>query len=123
MNRLFILVLVALLPLRGLSAERMAIFMVSSPAASVATQAERSAMPEHCPMMMLNLPAAETGSVHPDGKSHHACKSCQLCMALATHETPVLETISFAPSTVVHILHAEQFASADLARAAKPPIS
>jgi hypothetical protein len=116
MRVLLITLLIVLLPIRGWSAERMAVYMAG---ASV-----QSAMPDDCPMKMgassteQRLDERATDSGH---KSDRSCQACQLCMAFAAQETPVLTTpASEAVSHAVPL--ADRFASVDPARLAKPPI-
>ena len=114
MRHLFILLLIALLPLRGWSAEHMAVQMASS-------QLGVSAMPADCPML-AQAGTSDTRQAHAPGKSLTHCQSCQLCMTLAA--LPPLSEPAVAPRPQAPLAqHTDRFASADLLRAAKPPIS
>lgn len=81
--RTFVLILlVALLPLRLLAADGMAIRMAHVGAATASGQA---AMPEDCPMMIAQGLAAAATSAAPDeapaAAEHGSCLTCQLCAA------------------------------------------
>ena len=121
MARFFILLLIALLPLRGWTAERM-VFQMDSGAATVSQSLER-AMPTDCALHMqtasANHPASEASS---HGPTHKGCQSCQLCMpllALAPIGMPALVSI---PQALPHT-RASRYSSADAASCVKPPIS
>lgn len=113
-TRIFIILLIVLLPLRGWTAERMANHMAAN------------AMPADCPMMMLNAGLAEAGSTDDSGATptptERTCQSCQLCMALASPEMPIVQAVGpVAPTVVVH--RSDSFASAEIPPVSKPPIS
>ena len=125
MARLFILFLIALLPLRGWTAERM-VFAVAQEHAVVAALAHHddsaADMPADC---ALHMQMATDGAQHPhDGgtPSHSGCESCQLCMPLvaaADVHAPALPAGPQAqPATGV-----SRFDSAEPALFVKPPIS
>lgn len=112
MRTLFLILLILLLPVRGWSAERMAVYMASGAAVS--------AMPDDCPMK-LQAADADKDATHADQKSDRTCQACQLCMSWASQTTPVLKAP--ATETLSHTLPpADRFASVDLPRLAKPPI-
>lgn len=121
MIRLVLILLIALLPLRGWNAERMAVYMAAGETTAVTMVAGDQAMPADCPMMM-EFGSSEKGSDQGDSKSHRACQSCQLCMALATFGTEVIKTRSHKPPNAA-VPRADRFASADQVRVVKPPIS
>lgn len=129
MARVFILILlIIVLPLRGWTAERMAEHMAASNSGA-APQHAMGAMPADCPMMMVaaqQMDAADGGDGSDSAPQHPAkhttCQACQLCMSLATQDTPVLQTTGPAPQAVA-VHPADRFASADLPRSIKPPIS
>jgi hypothetical protein len=113
-TRLFtILLLIALLPLRGWAVERMANDMAAG------------AMPADCPMVQMAQAApADTGSMDDAGTTtptERTCQSCQLCMALAAPEMPIVQAAGPAPLTVA-VHRADRFASAYLSPVSKPPI-
>lgn len=123
MSRLFIIFLIALLPLRGWSVERMAVHMAASESAAqaMALGSEHAAMPDDCPML-IKAGASDKGAQHGDGKVQRGCQSCQLCMSLAAPQAPAVKALSCGPLAAL-AARADRFASADLPRAAKPPIS
>ncbi len=109
-TRIFIIaLLIVLLPLRGWTAERMAEHMAAT------------AMPADCPMMM-QAGSPDQASTDDGEAATPADRTCQLCMSLAAPETATVQAVSPAPQTVA-VQPADRFASADLPRAAKPPIS
>ena len=126
MARLFILFLIALLPLRGWTAERM-VFAVDQ-GAPATTQPHSVGMSEECALHMQmaahQAEAAQHGADHSanHGTEHKGCQSCQLCMPLAAMDAP--EIVAFTPiSQAVPVPRTRAFVSADTARHAKPPIS
>lgn len=121
MSRLVLVLLIALLPLRGWAAERMAVYMAASEAAAVAMVSEAQAMPADCPMLM-QADNAEPGADQGDSKGHHGCHSCQLCMSLVAQATEV-QTAVIAEPFATATARTDRFVSADLLRAVKPPIS
>ena len=121
MSRFFLILLITLLPLRGWSAERMAVYMAASETAAVLMVSGDHAMPADCPMM-VQADTSDKGTDHGHGKSDRSCQSCQLCMSLAVLQTQTTQSLSYKPLTAA-IPRADRFASADIARAAKPPIS
>jgi hypothetical protein len=120
-SRLFLILLITLLPLRGWSAERMAVYMAASEAASVAMRTADHGMPADCPMLM-NVDTSNKSSGHRDNKSHAGCQACQLCMSLSASETHTLKIRPHKPVTAA-VPRADRFVSAELLRAVKPPIS
>jgi len=133
MARWFILFLIALLPLRGWSVERMAIDMQGMPVA-VHAQGVALGMSAECALHMQSLlqmdtsaDAAHTAShgtdQHPDHKpGHKGCQSCQLCMPLLALDGTVPLHLATPPQQLPRA-HSSRFVSADSARNAKPPIS
>lgn len=121
MARLLLILLVMLIPLRGWSAERMAVQMTSSQVhvAAAGGPVSVAAMPADCPM--LAQPAWDAEKSPAPSKSHAGCQTCQLCMSLATQ--------SFSPTSLLAyerhappVAASASFLSADLARQVKPPI-
>jgi hypothetical protein len=119
-SRLFIILLIALLPLRGWSAERMAVHMAVSESATSAMSAEHGTQHEDCAMMMA-VDSSDTSSTDHGGKTERSCQTCQLCMTLAAHEIPAVQAIGPAPHSVA-IPRADRYTSAELTLAVKPPI-
>ncbi len=119
MARLFILFLIALLPLRGWTVERM-VFQMDSGAATASQSLER-AMPTDC---VLHMQAAPADHPAPEASSHGpaGCQNCQLCMPLAALATTVMPALLSIPQAMPQA-RSSRFASADAASCVKPPIS
>jgi hypothetical protein len=120
MGHLLVILLIMLLPLRGWSAERMAIQMTQSQAIVEVTgdQVFMGGMPADCPMMAQTSSEAEKSPTL--FKSHSGCLTCQLCMSLASQNTSspnVLAHERQAPPVSISV----SFISADLTRQGKPP--
>lgn len=127
MARFILVLLIALLPMRGWSTERMAVEMASNGLATsqttahITTNAEHG-MPADCPMVMAHADAAAGDPASPTGDDNRVgCHACQLCMSLLALEVPSRQALS-RQAHPLHATHADRFASADLARVAKPPI-
>jgi hypothetical protein len=130
MSRLFILLLIALLPLRGWTAQGMAMQMgamdrgaMDRGGVAVAAQmpgADEGMAPD-CPlyMQMASTPAATDASGTP---AHKGCQSCQLCMPLVAMDAPTSVALGAHPQALP-VSRWQSFASADRARHVKPPIS
>jgi hypothetical protein len=114
-SRLFILVLIALLPLRAWSVERMAVHMAANEVAAATSEAA-AGMPADCPMDMT---AAEDNT---EPQTERGCQSCQLCMSLSPAPLPLLKAPGLRPPAKSSPL-ADRYASAELARLVKPPIT
>lgn len=124
MSRLFILFLIALLPLRGWSVERMGLQM-DGVAHSAQAQGADAAMSVECAMHMqaaITREAAPAESTTDHPADHKACQSCQLCMPLAALEATAAMVMA-SPAQPLPVSGTSRFASADAARCAKPPIS
>jgi hypothetical protein len=124
--RLFILFLIALLPLRGWTAERMVFAMDTSPV-SVSSHGVDVAMSEECALHMGIALGIDLGSAHHDlaaghGTDHKSCESCQLCMPLVALDAATVLVTAMLPDAVP-VPRISNFASADPARDVKPPIS
>ena len=104
--RFIVLILIALLPLRGWSAVDMSVKMAA---------AETVAMPDDCPMMSMN-------STTDDDKAHTGCQSCQLCMTLVAQDVPGISLPEPAPLSLA-LAPTAHYASADISTDSKPPIS
>jgi hypothetical protein len=119
-RKLLILFLIAVLPLCGWSAQRMATGMAISQFST-----SQGGMPADCPMVAKVAATSEKSTDHSTyGDSGHRlnCQTCQLCMFFAMPVTPTVPIVAPQPSTANTLL-VDRFASADLARLAKPPIS
>jgi len=131
MRVVLLVLMMALLPLRGWVGNAMAVDMAAAQAH--ATMQSRSstdvagsaAMPEDCPMHM----AAGTGDAAPAvgtpqkaGGHCQACDTCELCLALASFSIPLALAHSPAPSAGP-LTEGVLFSSADHATGLKPPIS
>jgi membrane protease subunit (stomatin/prohibitin family) len=138
--RLFvIIVLMALLPLRGWAGDgmaiRMAIVMTSSMAgqhgggpaqatASTQVAAEHADCVEHANMATAQSAAAGDKAAKPASPDHcSTCPTCQACFAVGLL-VPTIELPAQLPHTsFLHDRAVAVFASADLAHSQKPPIS
>ncbi|RFO96723.1 hypothetical protein DIC66_11960 [Rhodoferax lacus] len=133
MARWFILFLIALLPLRGWSVERMALDMQGMPVAAQSQDLELG-MSAECALHMqagmqmdASADAAQAAVHGTDHKSSHksehkGCQSCQLCMPLLALDGAVPLHLASPPQQLPRA-HSSRFVSADSARNAKPPIS
>jgi hypothetical protein len=122
--RFILLFLIVLLPLRGWTAERMAIQMDSGAPVATHSQAQSSAMPEDCAlhMQMAQTALGHTPTDAAHGTAHKGCQSCQLCMPLAALDAPAVLAFTACPQALPH-MRSSRFVSADTARDVKPPIS
>ena len=119
MARLFILFLIVLLPLRGWTAERMA---MEGGAPLAVSQSVDTGMSEEC---ALHMHTAQSGHDHggqAQAPVHKGCQSCQLCMPLAGLHSPVVLALAAIPQTLP-LMRSSRFVSADPAHDVKPPIS
>ena len=121
MARLFILFLIALLPLRGWTVQGMVFAMEGSVPVAAASLPADIGMSEECALHMHSA-----SGHHQTGESsapvHKGCQSCQLCMPLAALDSPVVLALVASPQTLA-ITRSSRFVSADPARDVKPPIS
>lgn len=121
MSRLVLILLIALLPLRSWSVDRMEVGMALNESAShyMDTGASQGSMPDDCPMM--SGMHSDKGSSHGEGKTESRHQACQLCMSLVATEGSALK--SPALLSQFHVIHrVERFASAELLQFTKPPI-
>ena len=123
-TRFFILLLIALLPLRGWAVDRMALQMEGGvpqieQSQSAEAAMDNTAMDEDCPHHTLQGQHSAQASQVSQAKT---CHSCQLCMAMAALELPPFFSLPAAPR-LLPPTRVARFASADPARHAKPPIS
>jgi hypothetical protein len=120
-QKLFILFMMVLLPLRGWAGDFMSVQMATSQTVVQVAAATQNApatqtMAPGCPM---HPQAAPTQAADPDQTTH--CTSCDLC-------TPVAQLPETVRQPVVHGTEAQprmrpaSFASAALAPTVKPPI-
>jgi hypothetical protein len=130
MSRLLILFLIALLPLRGWTAQRMGLQMAGlSHSVQGASQAPgRSAecalhrqmdMQAGLQLKVQSGPLDLAPTQQPEPTS---CQSCQLCMPLAASDALLLQALRLAPQPLPRSC-SSAFVSAEAARYAKPPIS
>lgn len=131
MRRWFLLIMIALLPIRGWVGDVMAAEMVTqriAAAAQVPVQAQPSAPADDSHADCHGKAAAHNPVSQPADDSNTAatdcgnCTSCQVChsvvMAPTAGAEPMAPTHSAAPP-----LRGTHFASAEPARGFKPPIS
>ena len=123
MRYLFVIFLIALLPLRGWAGHVMAIDMAGQQiiaaqgtAKNQAANATISAMPADCQMLTQGGADAATSS------GHCSCDTCELCLALACAKEAGFFESTFTPSTPPQAAIAG-FVSADRSTGLKPPIS
>lgn len=121
MGRLLVILLVMLIPLRGLSAERMAVQMAQSQAMVeiAGMQTSQAPMPADCPMM-FNA-GKEAGESSTSATSKPVCQTCQLCMSLANQSHLTFKVTAPQPQAPIASA-AASFISVDLAPQVKPPI-
>lgn len=124
MRYLFVILMIALLPLRGWAGHVMAVEMAAQQitasqhaATAQANNDAAPAMPSDCPMLGQ---AADDGSGKPN--SPCSCDTCELCVALASARQPVFFEARFTPCTAPQAVIAG-FSSADRSTGLKPPIS
>jgi len=127
MRRLLLVFMIALLPLRALVGDAMAVAMTTVPATHGTQAAGMGSLP--CPdHAAAVLPAQEVvhGSGHhadtPGHDAEHQHATCDLCNGPAmTHAVPL--PISLAAEHGLHMAPVERFASSEPHRGIKPPIS
>lgn len=119
MRTLVLILMIALLPMRMWAAEGMAVRMAADQTASAAGVSAMESMPEDCPMMAKAKAEAGSEDGAPQAATH--CMACHLCAASAC-----LPEVAFeqgpAP-TGPPVGSGLSYASADLARDLRPPIS
>ena len=121
MSRLVLILLIALLPLRSWSVDRMYVGMAFNEPASHSMDigSSQGSMLEDCPMMAkLNF---DNGAADGEGKAKGRHQSCQLCMSLVATQDFAIKSPPLLPQPHV-IPRLERFASAELLRFTKPPI-
>jgi len=128
MRRLLLVFMIALLPLRALVGDAMAVAMTSLPAAHGAPATGMGSAP--CPDHAVSVQPAHDDAAHASG--HHAAASahdadhqhavCDLCNGPAmTQAVPSQMPLSATPG--MHVTPVERFASSEPHRGVKPPIS
>jgi hypothetical protein len=126
MRKFFIVFMLLLLPLRGWMGDAMAYSMLPDAMDSIAASARLSSASsglDH-PKMQMAMPCHEIASsdaAQDNTPAQSQCNSCQVCH-LSTFVSPSFATPAVlqhqAPPAHVHTV----WASADLARQAKPPV-
>lgn len=117
MRHWFLVLMIALLPLRGWVSDAMAVEMLTQPAhAAMTTMAtdEHAAEHDHCACDERAASAEDSGD-----HQHKACDVCNvpaLAMATRALQTPPTLHSKLAPP-------ADRFASSEAQRGIKPPIS
>ena len=124
MRHMLLILMIALLPLRGWASEGMVVSMaVQQLVAANGGTAKQAEMPADCPFvspMSENSPSGTNSE--PISSLCKGCTTCQLCMALVTGYAPM-------PDIAAHSHHAQRlssgisFTSAEHAPRFKPPIS
>jgi hypothetical protein len=124
MARILVLLLIALLPLRGWTAQRMVYGTQAPQTVQVAVQ---MVMPLEggvdSDMAMSPDCAAMHGALSPDahGAGHEGCHFCQLCMPLAGLDNAPAIALGVLPHARPQVV-SRSFVSADTAHDVKPPI-
>lgn len=127
MARFLVLLLIALLPLRGWTAERM-VYTMSAPGVvhtQDSVQSDDVAMPSDCAGMHGDAgdhTAASGHDAHASSSGHEGCNFCQLCMPLAALDAVQAVAVHHVPHARPLSIH-RTFDSAESARSVKPPIS
>ena len=121
MSRIVLILLIAMLPLRSWSVDRMYVGMALNESAShtMDTGASQGSMTEDCPMM--SGMHSDKGASHGEGKTESRHQACQLCMSLVATQDSAIKPLPLLPQHHV-ISRVERFASAELLRFTKPPI-
>lgn len=139
MRHLFLILMIALLPLRGWASDAMATAMgmaqvqhQQTAASTSATHAHEAGTPAHQDTETAMADAAQTAadcSGHAFGEDEHAddthcntCSACQACHTVALSPPTVDVTTTVNPRTLPRTVVA-QFVSAEHALGQKPPIS
>ena len=126
MRHLLIILLIAVLPVRGWASERMSVSMAvqqMAVAASAPTEATDCPMlaqaPDTASTATIDVADAAGESISPLCKG---CTTCQLCMAVVTGYPPMPDTTLQLPQAK-RLLASVSFSSAEPAPGFKPPIS
>ena len=121
MSRLVLILLIALLPLRSWSVDRMYVGMAFNESASHSIEMGSShiSMLEDCPMMAKTN--SDKGAADGEGNAEGRHQACQLCMSLAVTQDTFTKSIPVLPQPHA-IPRVERFVSAEVLRFTKPPI-
>jgi Na+-translocating ferredoxin:NAD+ oxidoreductase RnfC subunit len=128
MARIIVLILMALLPLRGWSAVSMSVTMAAAQAQAISSteSVQPAAMADDCPMMQMAAQLEQDNTVSdvspPDKQGHSGCQSCQLCMSLVAQEMPKIYLSEAAPLSLASA-SSTRYISAELLSDSKPPIA
>lgn len=117
MRHWFLVLMIALLPLRGWVGDAMAMDMLSAPSHNMAALSADSGHP--CPDHTVGA-TADHGT--QDSHSEHSHTACDVCNGPAL----ALASATLQPLPAMHSLRArpaEHFASSEARRGVKPPIS
>jgi hypothetical protein len=118
-RRLFIMLMIALLPLRGWAGDLMSVQMATG---GLAPQVA-SAMPPGCPMhTQADAARADGAASHTSVSATENCTCCDLCVPMAELSGARLEPVGFA-AHAKPLTGGIEFRSASPARAVEPPIS
>ncbi len=120
MKRLFVLLMILLLPLRGWAGDAMGVQMAAGGLASQTV----GAMPADCPMRSMHLQASTHESTHdtsPAPAGTDVCASCDLCLPMAELASPRFDVVAFGAHAAPP-MGGVAFFSASPALALKPPI-
>lgn len=113
MVRLFIMLMIVLLPLRGWAGDLMS---VNAAMSNVSPHAS-GAMQAHCPMHAEAK--ADSSSQTPSGT--HGCNACGLCVPMAEPVTGRLDVVAFA-AQATPVMDRVVFSSATPSLTLRPPI-
>lgn len=131
MRRIFLILMIALLPVRGWATDVMGIVMAAQELSAVqriAAHTDQSwtavpsdastpvVMPADCPM------GTSRASDDDASAAYQGCATCQLCMALSTCQTCTLIDMTSSPPALPGLAFIG-FSSAERAPGFKPPIS
>jgi hypothetical protein len=121
MFRLVLILLIALLPLRSWSVDRMDVGMALNESASHSKDmgASQGSMPEDCPMILGMY--SDEGASHGKGQNESWHEACQLCMSLVATQGSTIKALTL-PLQPYGIPRVEHYASAELLLFTKPPI-
>ncbi|MEO8154143.1 MAG: hypothetical protein ABI605_13815 [Rhizobacter sp.] len=117
MRRLFVLLMIVLLPLRGWAGETMAVQM----ATNAMTSESSATMPPDCNMFKASPSVADDEGMRIKTDTP-SCGSCDLCLPIAEVAPVKLLAMSLA-GHVKRTLHSGAFLSLAPAPSFKPPIS
>ncbi len=138
MRRLFLILMIALLPVRGWAADMMAVSMAAQQMHAVQfvqsgidgqngsaplVRQVQPAMSADCPMMAMLAGKSGRDAGDETGSSvFKVCTTCQLCMGLVTGYVPSGPSMTPLPPAAL-CLDGASFSSAERAPGFKPPIS